>query len=202
MSAFHTGYSVSKNRGRVKMNLPATLTVDNTVLVVIDIQDRMYRVMHEKERLLQNLQKLIKGAVVLEVPVVLTEQYPKGLGATLPEIIEILPGVKPVEKLCFSCWGEELFRKEIEKANRPQVLIVGIESHVCVYQTAIDLLASGYGVHVAVDCVSSRELENKEVSLAKMSGAGVNLTTTEIALFEMLKVARGDKFKQISSIVK
>jgi len=178
------------------------LTTDNTVLVVIDIQDRLVRAMPDKERLLQSLQKLIKGAQVLEVPVILTEQYPAGLGPTLPEIAGLLPDVKPIEKVCFDCCDEERFRQELESWHRQQVLIAGIEAHICVYQTAMALLGRGYEVQVVVDGISSREAENKEVSLTKMNSAGVGLTTTEMALFELLKVAKGDKFKQISNIVK
>jgi len=184
------------------MSIPTLLTTDNTVLVAIDIQDRMVRVMHNKERLVQNLLKLIRGLQVLDIPVILTEQYPAGLGPTLPEITQLLSAIKPIEKLCFSCCGEERFQQELELLNRKQVLIAGIEAHVCVYQTAMDLLKLGYEVQVVVDCIASREVENKEVSLTKISNAGISLTTTEMALFELLKVAKGEKFKQISNIVK
>ena len=184
------------------MNVPEALTPENTVLVVIDIQDRILRVMHDKERLLQNLIKLIKGARVLEVPVLLTEQYPAGLGPTLPEVAQLLPDVRPVDKTCFSCCGEGRFLQGLEASGRRQVLLAGIEAHVCVYQTAVDLLRAGYGVHLVVDAIASREAENKAVTVMKLSGAGAALTTTEMALFELLKVARGDKFKQISGIVK
>ncbi|MFC1902057.1 hydrolase [Chloroflexota bacterium] len=189
-------------RGKAAMSLPTGLTTENAALVVIDIQDRMMRVMNDKERLLQNLQKLVKGMRVLEVPVILTEQYPAGLGPTLPELAQLLPDIRPIEKLSFSCWGEDRFRQELEALKRQQVIIAGIEAHVCVYQTAMDLSRLGYEVHVAADCVSSRETANKEVCLAQMSGAGISLTTTEMALFELLRVAQGDKFKQISNIVK
>jgi nicotinamidase-related amidase len=162
----------------------------------------MFRVMHDKERLLQNLLKLIKGIRVLDIPVILTEQYPAGLGPTLPEISQLLPGIQPIEKLSFSCCGEERFGRELEQSHRQQVLIAGIEAHVCVYQTAMDLLRMGYEVHVVADGVSSRDAANKEVCLKQMNSAGINLTTVEMALFEVLKVAKGDRFKQISNIVK
>lgn len=182
--------------------MPNKLTTDNTVLVVIDIQDRLFRVMHNKESLLQNALKLIKGVRVLDIPVILTEQYPAGLGPTLPEITQFLPDIKPVEKVCFSCCDEGRFRQELESLNRKQVLIAGIEAHVCIYQTAMDLLNLGYEVQVVVDCISSRDVENKEVCLTKMSNVGINPTTTEMALFELLRVAKGEKFKQISNIIK
>ena len=184
------------------MNTPSPLTTDNTVLVVIDFQERLFPVMHDKEKLLRNVVKLIKGVKVLEIPVVLTEQYPKGLGPTIPEIKELLPDIKPIEKVCFNCCDEESFCKSLESLKRRQVLIAGIEAHICVYQTAITLSRAGYEVQVVGDCVSSREPENKLVSLFKMGAAGISPTTTEMALFELLKVAKGDKFKQISNIVK
>jgi nicotinamidase-related amidase len=184
------------------VSAPAPLTTDNAALLVIDMQERLFPVMHEKEKLLHNMVKLIKGARVLEIPVVLTEQYPRGLGPTLPEIKELLPDVKPVEKVSFNCCDEEIFCKTLGALKKKQVLIAGIEAHICVYQTAMALCRSGYEVQVVGDCVSSREPENKLVSLFKMGAAGVSPTTAETALFELLKVASGDKFKQISNIVK
>jgi nicotinamidase-related amidase len=178
------------------------LDAGNAVLVVIDIQDRLFRVMADKEKLLQNVLKLVKGAQVLEVPVILTEQYPAGLGPTLPEISGLLPGVRPVEKFCFNCLDEEPFRRGLESLKRKQVLLAGIEAHICVYQTAMALLQQGYEVQVVVDCVSSRDPENKRVCLVRLENAGAGPTTTEMALFELLKVGKGDRFKQISNIVK
>ena len=184
------------------MNVPAPLTAENTVIIAIDFQERLFPVMNAKEKLLQNVIKLIKGAKVLEIPVIVTEQYPKGLGPTIPEIKEILPGMKPVEKVCFSCCDNEAFCKLLESLKRKQVLINGIEAHICVYQTATALARKGYEVQVVSDCVSSREPENKIVALSRMGAAGILPTSAEMALFELLKVAQGDKFKQISGIVK
>jgi nicotinamidase-related amidase len=186
----------------MSMNAPAPLTADNTALLVIDIQERLFPVMHEKEKLLRNVLKLIRGAQVLEIPIILTEQYPRGLGPTLPEIKELLPDVTPIEKVSFNCCDEAVFCQALEKLKRKQVLVAGIEAHICVYQTAMALSRAGYEVQVVGDCVSSREPENKLVALLKMGAVGVSPTTTEIALFELLKVAVGDKFKQISNIVK
>ena len=184
------------------MNVPAPLATANTVLVAIDFQERLFPVMHDKDKLLQNVVKLIKGARVLEIPVILTEQYPKGLGPTLPEIKVLLPDVKAIEKVCFSCCDNEAFVHSLEALKRKQVLIAGIEAHICVYQTAVALARAGYEVQVVSDCISSRELENKTVALFRMGAAGISPTSTEMALFELLRVAQGDKFKQISSIVK
>jgi nicotinamidase-related amidase len=184
------------------MDATAPLATGSTALLVIDMQARLFPVMNEKEKLLRNMLKLIRGAQVLEIPVVLTEQYPRGLGPTLPEIKELLPDVSPIEKVSFNCCNEDVFRKAIDALKRKQMLVAGIEAHICVYQTAVALSRSGYEVQVVSDCVASREPENKLVSLLKMGTVGVSPTTVEMALFELLGVARGDKFKQISNIVK
>jgi nicotinamidase-related amidase len=184
------------------MNLPSPLNTENAVLLLIDFQERLFPVMHDKEKLLRNVVKLIQGIKVLEVPVMLTEQYPKGLGPTIPEIKGLLPDVKPVEKVCFSCCDEPAFGETLGSLKRQQVLIAGIEAHICVYQTAMALARAGYEVQVVGDGVASRDPENKLVALFRMGAAGISPTTTEMALFELLKVAKGDKFKQISAIVK
>jgi nicotinamidase-related amidase len=184
------------------MNIPAFLETEKTALIIIDMQERLFPVMAEKEMLLRNVLKLIKGAQVLEIPTLLTEQYPKGLGPTLPEIKVVIPDIKPIEKVSFNCCDEAVFCRALEALKRKQVLIAGIEAHICVYQTATALARAGYEVQVAGDCVSSREKENRLVALFKMGAVGVSPTTAEMALFELLKAARGDKFKAISSIVK
>ena len=184
------------------MSTTSMLDTAKTILVMIDIQDKLFRVMNSQESLLKNVLKLIRGVRVLDIPVILTEQYPAGLGPTLPEITRLLPDIKPVEKVCFSCCDEGRFQQQLESLNRQQVLIAGIEAHICVYQTAMDLLRRGYEVQVVVDCVGSREASNKEVCLVRLNSSGVNLTTTEMALFELLRVGRGEKFKQISNIIK
>ncbi|MDD4859079.1 MAG: hydrolase [Dehalococcoidales bacterium] len=184
------------------MNKPLLLTADNTVLVLVDVQVKLARVMFDRENLITNLQKLIKGAQALGVPVIMTEQYPQGLGPTIPEVAELLKDIKPVAKLSFSCCGDETFLKGFKTLNRKQVLIAGIEAHVCVYQTAIDLLGAGYEVQVVADAVSSRSEANKELALQKMNRNGAAITSTEMVLFELLKSAKSEKFKEISQIVK
>jgi len=184
------------------MNIPAPLAAENTVIVAIDFQERLFPVMNAKEKLLQNVVKLLKGAAALEIPVIVTEQYPKGLGPTIPEIRALIPDMKPIEKVCFSCCDNDAFTGALEFLKRKQVLIAGIEAHICVYQTAMALARKGYEVQAISDCVSSREPENKALAVAKMGALGVLPTSAEMALFELLKVAQGDKFKQISNIVK
>ncbi len=177
------------------------LNVDDTVLVVIDVQGKLAQLMYEQADLFANVAKLIKSAGVLEIPIIRTEQYPEGLGPTIPEIAELMT-CQPISKVAFSCCGERRFTEELERLNRWQTLLCGIETHVCVYQTAVDLLESGYEVHVAADAVSSRTSGNKAIGLAKMKDAGADITSVETALFELLKTAEGEKFKAILRIVK
>lgn len=178
------------------------LEVDKAVLLVIDVQDSLFRAIAEKEKLLDNLKRLIEGMKVLEVPVMVTEQYPKGLGPTLPEVAGLLPGIKPIAKTSFSCCGDGVFLSAFRKLGRKQVLLAGIESHVCVYQTAADLVADGCEVYAVSDAVGSRTKENRQTGLGLMGEVGVRLTSTETVLFELLKVAEGKRFKAISKIIR
>ena len=182
--------------------LTANLTAENTALLLIDFQERLFPVMHDKEKLLNNVVKLTKGALALELPVIVTEQYPKGLGPTIPEIKSLIPGFKAIEKTCFSCCDEPAFMETLAVSKRKQIIIAGIEAHICTYQTAVGLARAGYQVEVSSDGISSREAENKAAALAKLGLMGIMPTTTEMALFELLKAAKGDKFKAISAIVK
>jgi nicotinamidase-related amidase len=141
---------------------------------------------------------LVQGARTLGIPVVVTEQYPKGLGHTVPELTEHLDGVEPLEKVTFSATGADGF----DLGGRDQALVCGIESHVCVSQTAHDLLDRGVEVHVARDAVSSRTDENRELGLHKMEASGAVLTSVETALFELLGRAGGEEFKTVQGLIK
>ena len=178
------------------------LEVEDATLLLVDIQGSLAHAMHGKARLFQNLQILIKGVQVLGVPILWAEQYPQGLGPTIPEIADLLPGLRPIPKMSFSCCRNERFLQALRTLDRGQILIAGIETHVCVYQTAVDLVNLGYEVQVVADAVSSRDPENKAIGLQKMRDAGVSLTSVETALFELLKVAEGEQFKKILRIVK
>lgn len=179
------------------------LTIDNTALIVIDVQGKLAQLMHQKEDLFANLEKIIKGIQVLEIPIVWTEQVPEKLGQTTPEIAQLLANTaEPIAKSSFSCCGHPPFMDALKPLNRKQVLLTGIETHVCVYQTALDLLKLGYEVQVVTDAVSSRASENKQIGLERMNEAGATLTSTEMALFELLRVAEGPQFKEITKIVK
>jgi nicotinamidase-related amidase len=181
--------------------VPTVLTSDETVLVVVDVQGRLARLMHEAQALFDSLARLVKGARVLGIPVITTEQNPTGLGPTVDEIAPLLPD-PVIPKMAFSCCGEPAFVDAVKATGRRQVLLAGIETHVCVYQTARDLLAGGWEVHVVSDAVSSRTAANRAVGLTKMQSAGAEVTSVEAALFEMLQAAEGPAFKQILEIVK
>jgi nicotinamidase-related amidase len=179
------------------------LELGETALVVIDFQEKLMRAMHDNESLLQNAVRLVKGAKALNLSIIWTEQNPDGLGSTVPEIASVLDHVKPITKMSFSCCGEEEFMKRIEAAEPNQIIIAGIEAHVCVHQTAMDLLQFGYNdVQVVVDAVASRTPENKALALDRCKQMGVRLTGVEMALFELLKVAKGEKFKEILQVIK
>jgi len=178
------------------------LTTDNTVLLIVDVQGKLAHLMHVREKLFENIRMIIKGAQVLNLPILLAEQNPNGLGATVPEVANLLPDQNPISKYSFSCWGSDRFVKELKELNPENVLIAGIEAHVCVYQTARDLINAHYAVEVIADAVSSRTIENKRIGLDKIRDAGANITSVETALFELLGEAQGDRFKAILEIVK
>ena len=178
------------------------LTTKDTALVLIDVQEKLLRAMHDKEVLVDNVQKIVKGARLFGLPIVWTEQNPAGLGATVPQIAELLPDKKPLSKFSFSCCANDQFQKELEAIHRKNILIIGIETHVCIYQTAADLTDRHYHVEVVSDAVSSRTPANKHIGLEKCKDAGACLTSTETALFELLKEAKGEQFKAIMNLVK
>jgi nicotinamidase-related amidase len=178
------------------------LNTEDVVLLLVDIQGKLAQLMHEKERLFRNLQTLVKGIQVLEVPLLWMEQNPEGLGPTIPEIANLLTDITPISKMSFSCCQNTSFVKALSGLNRKQVLIAGIETHICVYQTTAELIDMGYAVHVVADAVSSRTEENKTIGLQKMKDAGASWTSVETLLFELLRVAEGEKFKTMLKIVK
>jgi nicotinamidase-related amidase len=178
------------------------LKMENVALLIVDIQGKLAHSMHGKELLFKNVQKIIKGIQVLGIPILWTEQNPQGLGSTISEIADILSSIQPISKMSFSCCQNARFMQALKALNRKQVLIAGIEAHICVYQTAVDLVDLGYEVQVLTDAVSSRNMENKEIGLQKMRDSGVSPTSVETALFELLKVAEGEQFRDILKIVK
>ena len=178
------------------------LSRNTAVLVIVDIQGNLAQSMFDKENLFANAIKLIKGFKVLNLPIIVTEQTPQKLGQTIPQISAELEGIKPITKETFSCWADVHFREQLEALSRRHIVLLGIESHVCVYQTALDLISKGYNVHLVADTVSSRTKENSDIGLAAMKSAGAQLVSTEMVLFELLRTAADSKAKDIFKIVK
>jgi nicotinamidase-related amidase len=178
--------------------LSGRLEADRTTLVVVDVQEAFRKAIPGFDRIAKATATLIEGAEAIGIPIVISEQYPKGLGETVPEVAEHLPdGVEPLEKVVFAASEAEGFDLE----GRDQVLLCGIETHVCVNQTALDLIASGVEVQVAEDAVGSRSDQNKRVGLHKMEGAGAVMTSVETALFELLGRAGTDEFKRVQRLI-
>jgi len=177
-------------------------TTDNTLFVLIDVQGNLAQAMYGKDELFSNLQKLVSGMRVLNVPVIWFEQVPERMGPTIPELATLLESEAPIAKASFSCCGVPDFEQRLERTGRKQVVIAGIEAHVCVYQTAVDLLDKGYSVEIVGDAVSSRVLSNKEAGLAKVKDKGAGLTSTEMILLELLRGADHPCFKEILKLIK
>jgi nicotinamidase-related amidase len=178
------------------------LTRAKAGLVVVDVQERLLPAIFEQQRVVQNTVRLIQGAAVLQVPIFVTEQYRKGLGPTVPEVAVAVPEFAPMEKLAFSACGATGFIPALEHAKVSEVILCGIEAHVCVSQTCLDLLEKGLRVFVTADAVSSRTPENYSAGLDRMRAAGAVIVSTEMTLFELLERAGTDEFKQILNLVK
>ncbi|MCK4309908.1 MAG: hydrolase [Methanomicrobia archaeon] len=174
---------------------------NDTALIVIDMQEKFLPVISDIKEVISNAEKVIKGFKILKMPIIITEQYPKGLGKTVEEISKIIE-TDPIEKIHFSCFGEERFLKSVGRLNIKNLVLLGIEAHVCVLNTAIDAVKRGYVPHVVVDATSSRKKIDYETSLKRMIQENVYLTTAEILLFQLLKKAGTPEFKEISKIIK
>ncbi len=174
----------------------------DTTALVIDIQEKLFPHMDHKEQFLEHTLILLQGLSVLEVPLSLTEQYPKGLGPTLDQVAQLLPEVTPIEKRSFSCCDEPSYLLELERSGCTSVIVCGIETHVCVLQTVVDLRASGFIPVVVADCTSSRNPLDREVALERMKTEGAVITTAESILFELARISGTEAFKAISKLVK
>ena len=170
--------------------------------VVVDVQERLFRSMQHKEQLEKNLIILIRGLEALGVPLLKTQQYTKGLGPTIDSVNEEMGSIPAIEKLSFSCCEEPSFMKALEKVGRKQVILAGIESHVCVLQTALDLAQGAYVPIVVEDCVSSRKGSDMATALSRMQAEGIRITSYESILLELCREAGGDMFKQILGLIK
>ena len=177
----------------------------DAVLVVIDVQEKLMPVIDAHDDVARNVERLVRGCKILDVPALLTEQYVKGLGPTVEPVrraFDETSGYQPIEKNCFSGYGCAEFVTALRQLQRKQAVVCGIETHVCVYQTVSDLLANGYEVTIVADAVGSRAASNKDVALRRMVAQGAKLSSTEMALFEMLVASGTDEFRAIARLVR
>jgi nicotinamidase-related amidase len=176
-----------------------------TVLVILDVQQKLMPVIDGADGVIRNLERLIRGMHVLDVPVIVTEQYVRGLGPTVDPVriaLEEAHGYRPVEKTSFSAYASGEFLAEMRALRRKQIIVAGVETHVCVYQTVSDLIGAGHEVTIVGDAVSSRTAQNRDFGIRRMVADGAQLSTTEMLLFELLGTAGTDEFKAISRLVK
>ena len=201
------------------------LEIQDCCLTVVDVHGKLAQLMVEKEALFQNIRILIQAARILNIPILWCQQVPQALGPTVPEIAELLTGsrvegvppsnrgqdvrdtrvleaVVPIDKASFSCCGQEQFNAELNALGKEQVLLCGIETHVCIYQTAMDLMEGGLDVTIIGDAVSSRTARNRDLALTRLAAEGAHISSTEMALFELLKTAKHPHFREIARLVK
>lgn len=175
---------------------------ENSIGLVIDIQERLVPAMEENDVLVENCKKLIQGLQILGVPMLVTQQYTKGLGETIEDVKALFPDFQYIEKKDFSCYDEPVFAEKLALSGAKNVIICGIESHVCVMQTAVDLKAAGYTPVVVSDCVSSRSFDNLDLAAERFRHEGIMMTSFESILFELTRSAGAPGFKEISKLVK
>jgi nicotinamidase-related amidase len=175
---------------------------DRSCLLVVDVQERLAPAMSDPVPVLRNAGILLQAARRLDVPVVVSEQYPKGLGATLPELKALAPADSILGKVSFSCAGDAGLRRRFEELARPQIVVCGMEAHVCVLQSAFGLKESGFAPFVVADAVASRVEASRDAALARMRTAGIDVVTTEMVVFEWLGCAATDEFREVSRLIR
>lgn len=178
------------------------LTPQNSALVIVDVQEKLMKLMPQRAELLAAAQKLARAAKILKVPTLVTLQYVKGLGELCAEIAEATPGITPMEKLAFSCCGSEEFTRAIKDLRRQRILLCGIEAHVCVQQTAIDLMAADHFVYIVTDAIGARHDLDYRGAIERLRDCGAVITTVESAVFELLREAGTDQFRQVLPLFK
>lgn len=175
---------------------------DDCVLLVLDIQGTLFETMLEKEHMLDTALKMIEFARRIEIPIVVTEQYPKGLGPSLPEIKEALPDVEVIPKTSFSCFGELKFDSKLKALGRKTVIVVGMETHICVAQTTLEGIEKGYHMYLVADGISSVSELNTHIAFDRLRTAGATIATCEMAMFELLRVAKTPDFQKCFDLLK
>ncbi len=181
---------------------PDLANADDTILLVIDPQEKLVKMIHNREEVVATITRLLKFAAVFDIPVVLTEHYPQGLGYSVEEVREALPAYAPVIKRIFSCFGIPEFEEALIATGRKRLVVVGIETHICVCQTVHDALQRGYRVQVVADGAGTRKSMDHETALARMREAGAIITTSEALIYEVTCRADGEEFKKVLDLVK
>ncbi len=184
-----------------RLQFPGLISKEGTVLVIIDVQQKLFPFVAGKEKVAENIQRLIRFAQIVKLPMILTEQYPKGLGRTIKEIEELIPNIEPIEKVEFSCFESDGFKNALQKLGAKTIILTGIETHICVSQTAIEGLSS-HRMCVVSDAVSSRNIEDKHIGLERMKQSGVTIVSTEMLIYEILKKAGTNEFREALKLVK
>ncbi|MFH1842044.1 MAG: isochorismatase family protein [bacterium] len=182
--------------------IPPKLEKDRVALVVIDMQERFRTIVHDMPRVVASCSRLIRFCQALSIPILVTEHYPRGLGKTIPELSRIFQRFDPLEKITFSCLGDDGIQSAWEALDRDQAILCGIETHVCVYQTAYDLLKTAAQVSLAMDGISSRTRQDREIGLARLISLGCAGMSAEMIMFEILQRAQTEDFKAVSDILK
>jgi nicotinamidase-related amidase len=194
---------MTEDEGAGRASAAGVLRPERAALVVVDLQERLLPAIEGHERVVRNGVLLLRLAEALDLPVVMTTQYRRGLGATVPEVLAAAPAVEPVDKVSFGCFGSPEFLARLDAlGGRDQLLVCGIESHICVTQTVLGALEKGYAVHVASDAVGSRAEENRAVGLRRMERAGALLSSTEMAIYELLGRSDAAAFKKMLPLLK
>jgi len=191
---------MSESNHNALLRSPELMSADDTVLLVVDVQQKLIGLIPDHARIVWNIRRLLDGAKILGVPAIGTEQYPQGLGPTVESLAQRLGPMHA--KVAFSCCGCDEFSAALIQHDRPRVLVVGIEAHVCVQQTVLDLLSARYRVYVAADAIGARDPLDRDFALRRMETSGAIITTTEAALFEWCQAAGTPRFKQISQLVR
>lgn len=180
----------------------AMIDIEKCCLVVVDVQGKLAQLMDGKESLFANIEVLIKAAKALKIPILWCQQNPQALGPTVPQLAQLLAGVEPVDKMSFSCCGDAKFIDKLNTLKPTDVILCGIEAHICVYQTAMDLLDRDLDVHLIADAVSSRTAANRQIAVRRLTAEGAHLSCTEMILFELLKTAEHPEFRGLCSLIK
>ncbi|SRR6056297_3266540 len=175
---------------------------DDAALIVVDVQGKLARLMHDSEAMIRSQAVLIGACRTLDLPVLWAEQLPEKLGPTVEELREPLAGLTPCTKSSFGCLGDPELRRQLEASGRRQVLLCGIETHVCVWQTAASLLEQGYEVHLIADATSSRSAFNRDIAIRRMERAGVHPSNVEMVLFELMGDAAHSSFREVAKLLK